>query len=734
MPAIVGLVRHQPSGKPIPGARVRAYDRDDQTNDLIGEAVTAAEGGFEIAGDDAAFAEFVDDSPDVVIDVELPNGRTLSARRDLRWSAGKLLPVAGIDVPAEIVEAPREPERGKGKKEKGRDKHDKGEGKKEEHDHDHGNDDDHDHPPVRCGWCGHSHGRHDPCHHPKPPERCRDVYLKIERIPAYSPVAPDDAEHHKHRRDCMRNPLHEDTHIPHAEVEQRKLDAVVYREYLDAAFSIPNTAPIVSADINEPRYDRRVPGAVLYAEPGERLFIHVLNADDFPHSFHIHGLVYGIDSDGSWPFGVADADGRRSDVICPGDEWCYTFDVTDETIGAWPFHDHYADIFDHVNLGLFGGLIVRDPRCPEPDLEVPFFLHRLSASGHGHGGGHAETGFDSGTLMPGGTFTHTFPDEGTFEYFCRFHPMQGIVRATTGGPSAASVSIKDGPGRYDADDVTVRPGGTVTWTHQGAEPHTVTQAAAAAKESMCINGRTFIGNTPTIRAKAGRRIRWYVFNLDLGTLWHNFHPHGQRFRVGDEMLDTRSIGPAESFVVDTVVPPVVLLPLKGDCADHAAHCCGKEGEVRLRDVPGLMPRNAGRGRGGGLPPAGGGHHGAAGHAGTCTQRSTRRALPWLCQRIRASRDRIPFARIALARPRIPFARPRPRVWLAPARARLRSRPRFARRTRKEGAPAWRLPRPLPRGDAHDGGYGGARAQHPDHEDEQGARQRVLLRTPGRSSG
>ena len=145
--------------------------------------------------------------------------------------------------------------------------------------------------------------------------------------------------------------------------------------------SIPNTAPIVSADINEPRYDRRVPGAVLYAEPGERLFIHVLNADDFPHSFHIHGLVYGIDSDGSWPFGVADADGRRSDVICPGDEWCYTFDVTEETIGAWPFHDHYADIFDHVNLGLFGGLIVRDPRCPEPDLEVPFFLHRLSASG-----------------------------------------------------------------------------------------------------------------------------------------------------------------------------------------------------------------------------------------------------------------------------------------------------------------------------------------------------------------
>ena len=60
-------------------------------------------------------------------------------------------------------------------------------------------------------------------------------------------------------------------------------------------------------------------------------------------------------------------------------------------------------------------------------------------------------------------------------------------------------------------------------------------------------------------------------------------------------MDTRSLVAAESFIVDTVVPQVVLLPLKGDCVDHAAHCCGKEGEVRLRDVPGLMPRNAGRG-------------------------------------------------------------------------------------------------------------------------------------------
>jgi hypothetical protein len=32
-----------------------------------------------------------------------------------------------------------------------------------------------------------------------------------------------------------------------------------------------------------------------------------------------------------------------------------------------------------------------------------------------------------------------------------------------------------------------------------------------------------VGNTPAIVAHAGQKIRWYVFNLDLGMGWHNFH-------------------------------------------------------------------------------------------------------------------------------------------------------------------------------------------------------------------
>lgn len=48
----------------------------------------------------------------------------------------------------------------------------------------------------------------------------RDHYLKIETIPDYSPVEPDDhvSPPIQFRRDCMRNMGHEDGTIPDDEV------------------------------------------------------------------------------------------------------------------------------------------------------------------------------------------------------------------------------------------------------------------------------------------------------------------------------------------------------------------------------------------------------------------------------------------------------------------------------------------------------------------------------------
>lgn len=161
----------------------------------------------------------------------------------------------------------------------------------------------------------------------------------------------------RYGRDCQFNEGHELGRIPAEEILQVRINALVYREYLDADYVTPNTAPLVPADSSEPPWNRRVPGAVLWARPGERLYIHVRNADPHDcHSLHVHGLRYGIDSDGAWPRGVATKDGRRSDEIRPGESWTYVFDITDEMIGAWPFHDHVR----HVQIiDLVGDKLIR---------------------------------------------------------------------------------------------------------------------------------------------------------------------------------------------------------------------------------------------------------------------------------------------------------------------------------------------------------------------------------------
>src|SRR3977135_1531411 len=212
----------------------------------------------------------------------------------------------------------------------------------------------------------------------------RHVFLKIEPMAAYSPTAPVPCGR-RYGRDCMFTADHTLGRLDPQEITEAALDALVYREYLDPVYTQPRRTKLVQADVNEPPWARRIPGAVLYAKPGERLFIHVHNGDPTDcHSFHLHGLKYGIDSDGAWPFGIAGVGGRRSDEIQPGKKWVYIFDATMETIGAWAFHDHAHNVQQNVNRGLFGGLIVHDPNAPCADHEVPIFIHQLQGTARGY--------------------------------------------------------------------------------------------------------------------------------------------------------------------------------------------------------------------------------------------------------------------------------------------------------------------------------------------------------------
>ena len=60
-----------------------------------------------------------------------------------------------------------------------------------------------------------------------------------------------------------------------------------------------------------------------------------------------------------------------------------------------------------------------------------------------------------------------------------------------------------------------------------------------------LNGRAFIGNTPTFRSRVGETVQWSV--MAIGSEHHTFHLHGHRWSAPGGHIDTKTLGPAESF-------------------------------------------------------------------------------------------------------------------------------------------------------------------------------------------
>jgi plastocyanin len=263
--------------------------------------------------------------------------------------------------------------------------------------------------------------------------------------------------------------------------------------------------------------------------------------------------------------------------------------------------------------------VMRDlslPRRHIPTDHVPVFFHLMSSK-------ESRPAFDQELDefigLPAPFFEMSFAVAGDYDYFCRHHPvMNGIVRVVPGGPVTRTVLIEGTPMMgFNPADVTVGVGGQVRWeNHDSMNHHTVTSKQGATIPTHCINGRGFVGNSPTIVGRAGQRIRWYVFNLDTSTTWHNFHPHAMRWKFAGENIDIRSMGPAESFVVEAVIPPVRLLSdeeariqdpkyrpkeaklyrLKGDfvfhCHVHYHMMNGMVGLVRSKQAVWLTPEMA----------------------------------------------------------------------------------------------------------------------------------------------
>jgi len=120
-----------------------------------------------------------------------------------------------------------------------------------------------------------------------------------------------------------------------------------------------------------------IPGPVLRAHPGDELVVHFKNEDRLnrrAHTMHPHGVRYTPDYDGAYmghhsPPGAA---------VPYGKTFTYRWQVGDDSVGVWPYHDHGPHERESTEAGLFGGIVVTPRDEPRPDVEATIYFHHFN--------------------------------------------------------------------------------------------------------------------------------------------------------------------------------------------------------------------------------------------------------------------------------------------------------------------------------------------------------------------
>jgi FtsP/CotA-like multicopper oxidase with cupredoxin domain/plastocyanin len=331
------------------------------------------------------------------------------------------------------------------------------------------------------------------------------------------------------------------------------------------------------------------------------------------HSLHPHGFVFKNTSDGAFPLSPPDASQpipagetaawagvpgfsgtlKQGDRVPPGGTFTYRWETFGwpTTAGAWLYHDHSICDMENVERGAIGIIVIHNPADVDNDVDI-----RDPAD---------PAGFDT-TLLPGGSpigspiSTVCFPLPGDIHVLPGDLAGLGLRDVVTpphgggggmpmGGGTGMPMARKAAPPAaghvsHDVDIVAahaIRRGDLLFELDNKLERITRfcisryrTPPAkglylqlfhsVAGAPGMCINGRTFLGNTPTIVTGPATKMRFGV--VGMGSEAHTFHIHGHRWiipgpdgntppaiqgsaqiRPVSQFEDTRVFGPANSF-------------------------------------------------------------------------------------------------------------------------------------------------------------------------------------------
>ncbi|MFD8478144.1 multicopper oxidase domain-containing protein [Kitasatospora sp. NPDC059673] len=364
-------------------------------------------------------------------------------------------------------------------------------------------------------------------------------------------------------------------------------DALILRRYKPPAkadgsdaWTVPDDRKVNPWDLNEPDPTDAgtmgtIPGPVIECEVGDTVLVHFRNMDmrsmgQMPlpiekrvHSLHTHGFAFERAQDGAYPLsppdpgqavppseasawaGVPGFSGslKQGDRVPPGGTFTYRWETFGwpTTAGVWLYHDHSICDMENVELGAIGIVVIHnpaddqhevdirlpgDPTSPDPALlpggspngspvassclplgDLPVLPHHLAGLGAPAAPGRQGNGHE-----PAPEAEHIERDRGR-------------------GPKVERVTRVGGLSLELDEDLRRASGICLPVYQQPPSKALYLQLFHALNGAvgMTVNGRSFLGNTPTMIAGRDTRMRFGV--VGMGSDTHTFHIHGHRWTV-----------------------------------------------------------------------------------------------------------------------------------------------------------------------------------------------------------
>lgn len=294
-----------------------------------------------------------------------------------------------------------------------------------------------------------------------------------------------------------------------------------------------------------------IPGPTIECNVGDTLHIHFRNADmrmtptapwvratdlipvtKRTHSLHPHGVSFPTKYDGSYPLSPPDTDQaiepserpfwdsigvkgpyKQGDRVPPGGSFTYIWQARGPaSAGVWIYHDH-SICDESVARGALGFIVVHNPA--DKLNEVDITPDRLPA------------GSWTGSPLVRKSIPVSKGALGMLDY-----ALENL------GPTPGHPSETEKPTLQFGKDILIELTDDMSWVKNISlgtyrQPPDQAQFLLVFHElegaGMCINGRQYLGNAPTLVAGAQTRMRFGVAGM--GDAFHTFHIHGHRWVV-----------------------------------------------------------------------------------------------------------------------------------------------------------------------------------------------------------